>query len=90
LIGCGVGNEPPILRQFTHPINGEGICRLIHRRYASAETQTSTTEVIDVLPSVNRAREPVRLVAVTVPRIAEGVAIHHGSRLGCVGLDRLG
>ena len=49
-----------------------------------------TAEVIDILSGVDCTREPIRFIAMTVPRIAEGVAIDHGPGRGFVGFDRIG
>src|SRR3569832_471306 len=46
-------------------------------------------KVVDVLSGVNGAREPVGLVAVAVPRIADRVAIHDRARRGGVYRYRL-
>lgn len=43
--------------------------------------------MVDVLSSVDCTRKPIRLFAMTVPRISVGVAIHHGPHCGFVGLD---
>ncbi|MBB5540486.1 hypothetical protein GGD70_000764 [Paraburkholderia fungorum] len=46
--------------------------------------------MVDVLSGVDRAREPVRFIAMTIPSITEGVAIHHRADCRFVGLNRFG
>jgi len=86
----GVDTKPattrPMLRHIVPTINGERACRPIRRD----SFQPSTAEMIDVLPSVNGACEPIRLIAITVPRIAERVTVQNGANRIRVGFDRFG
>jgi hypothetical protein len=83
------GNGLPMLRQIVHAINVEQTLQLIASQLARYRKTALATEEIDVLSGVDRTLEPIGFIAVAIPRIAEGVAIHHGTHGIRIGFERL-